>query len=115
MHEYFSYFQSISGVSIAYLSNQTAGASIGSCLFIFSQKNHRSFHFPRFHRRSDLPFLGKFVVFELATQASFKFSVKEMVIKRREKVKQGCLFLVTFLLATQRKVTLKNHRTFPLK
>ena len=72
-------------------------------------KNHRTFHFfiSRFHRRSDLPFLGKFVVFELAAQASFKFSVKEMVTKRREKVKSGCLSFGHFSLATQRKVTNK--------
>ncbi|MCI7717544.1 MAG: hypothetical protein MSQ14_00915 [[Pasteurella] aerogenes] len=72
-------------------------------------KNHRTFHLllSRFHRRSDLPFLGKFVVFELAAQASFKFSVKEMVTKRREQVKSGCLTFGHFSLAKQRKVTNK--------
>ncbi|MCI7717499.1 MAG: hypothetical protein MSQ14_00680 [[Pasteurella] aerogenes] len=44
-------------------------------------------------------------MFELAAQASFKFSVKEMVTKRREKVKTGCLSFGYFSLAKQRKVT----------
>ncbi|MFU2115228.1 hypothetical protein ACLRAI_09425 [[Pasteurella] aerogenes] len=68
-------------------------------------KNHRTFHFfiSRFHRRSDLPFLGKFVVFELAAQASFKFSVKEMVAKRREKVKSGCLSFGYFSFGNAKK------------
>ncbi|MDY4279858.1 MAG: hypothetical protein SOX56_02035 [[Pasteurella] mairii] len=40
-------------------------------------------------------------MFELATQASFKFSVKEMVTKRRKKVKSGYLSFGYFsLLAT---------------
>ncbi|MGQ9444243.1 hypothetical protein ACTHGP_02290 [[Pasteurella] aerogenes] len=47
-------------------------------------------------------------MFELATQASFKFSVKEMVTKHREKVKPGCLSFGYFSLATQRKVTIKK-------
>ncbi|MFZ7174767.1 hypothetical protein ACLSYX_08115 [[Pasteurella] aerogenes] len=44
-------------------------------------------------------------MFELAAQVSFKFSVKEMVTKRREQVKPGCLSFGYFSLAKQRKVT----------
>ena len=51
-------------------------------------------------------------MFELAAQASFKFSVKEMVTKRREKVKPGCLSFGYFSLATQRKVTDQKVRSF---
>ncbi|MGQ9445816.1 hypothetical protein ACTHGP_10520 [[Pasteurella] aerogenes] len=64
---------------------------------------HFSFFIPRFHRRSDLPFLGKFVLFELAAQASFKFSVKEMVTKRREKGKPGCLSFGYFSFGNAKK------------
>ncbi|MFY1028088.1 hypothetical protein CFY87_08850 [Actinobacillus seminis] len=42
-------------------------------------------------------------MFELATQASFKFSVKEMVIKRKEKVKPGCLSFGYFSFGNAKK------------
>ncbi|MGV3227625.1 hypothetical protein ACEE49_11195, partial [[Pasteurella] aerogenes] len=75
-------------------------------------KETGSFSPPLFHRRRALPFLGKFCVFGLAGQAMFKFFVKEMLPKSREKVKPYCLSFGYFFLAKQIKGTDQKVRSF---
>ncbi|UWZ93562.1 hypothetical protein HZ320_07900 [[Pasteurella] aerogenes] len=52
-------------------------------------------------------------MFELAAQASFKFSVKEMVTKRREKVKSGCLSFGYFSFGNAKKSDKQNEYSAP--